>query len=101
MTGFVLLHEDHRGELSAFLGIDGGIAGPIEQCIGVNKDLFDRDPVLPESIKLPLRTLLLRWPRFVRQVLRFLRWSPAPWLNSLSAHSVRGDDGLYQIFLVR
>ena len=42
----------------------------------------------------------VRWPRFVRQVLRFLRWSPAPWLNGLSADSARGDDGLYQIFLV-
>ena len=52
----------------------------------------------PESIT--VTATKLRWSRFVRQVSRYLRWSPAPWLNGLSVHSVRGDNGSYQIFLV-
>lgn len=58
MTGFVLLHENHRGKFSAFLGIDGGLLRPIAQGIKLDNDLFDRDPFLSESIKLRLRAAL-------------------------------------------
>ncbi len=56
--GLVLFHEDHRAIFSAFLGIDGGITGPIELRIGVNKGLFDRKPLCDESVILRLRMLL-------------------------------------------
>jgi len=34
-----------------------------------------------------LRECIMRWPRFVRQILRYLRWRPAPWLNNACTHS--------------
>ena len=27
-----------------------------------------------------------RWPRLVRQIFGYLRWSPAPWLNDACTH---------------